>query len=63
MSKTGIKVSIIGTDGKVMPSAIGVVVKALRSRNYKTLAEAYQREITEKKVDFLKVTKRYVDIV
>ena len=62
MSKSGIKVKLLGNDGNAF-SILGAVSKALKKNGQAELAKEYMAEATKGDYDHLKqVTMDYVDI-
>ena len=62
MSKTGIKVQLVGQDGNAF-AILGRVSRALRQNGHKDLVEQYQKEATSGDYNhLLAVTGEYVTV-
>ena len=62
MSKTQVKVKLVGEDGNAF-NVLGKTIKALKKAGYEDLARQYEQEATAGDYDnLLRVTMEYVDV-
>ena len=62
MSKTSVKVKLLGVDGSAY-NILGIVIKALKRNGHKDLVEEYKKEAMSGDYDnLLRVTMDYVEV-
>jgi len=62
MSKTSVKVKLLGVDGSAY-NILGIVTKALKRNGHKDLVEEYKKEAMSGDYDnLLRVTMDYVEV-